>query len=413
MKKAIGLVALVALTFAALAAGQDSRGSANALGIVGARVYTSPGEPPIENGTVIVSNGRMTAVGDRAAVTVPLGAATIAGEGLTVTAGFWNSHVHFSDKQWDNASTLPAAQLARQLEAMLTRYGFTSVFDTGSLLQNTIALRRRITANEIAGPRILTSGEPFAARNGTPYYVRPIQLPELLDPTQASAAARAHLSAGADAIKLHAGAIVDRDRDLWVAIDVGLVQAVVAEAHASGKFVLAHPQYLDGLRHAVDGGVDVLLHVTELLDQWPKELLARAIAQRIAMVPTLKLLASPEFPKRRQNLLRQVREFREAGGEILFGTDVGFIPDYDPAEEYVSMQLAGMSGHDILRSLTIAPARRFAAAEQTGRIAVGADADLVVLEGDPIADVRNFVRVRHTIRAGRVIYSNGRGPLQR
>ncbi len=115
----------------------------------------------------------------------------------------------------------------------------------------------------------------------------------------------------------------------------------------------------------------------------------------------------------RVDLLQQVREFHEAGGEILFGTDVGFIPDYDPAEEYVSMQLAGMSGHDILRSLTSAPARRFTGAEQTGRIAVGADADLVVLEGDPIADVRNFVRVRHTIRAGRVIYSNGRGPSQR
>ena len=131
------------------------------------------------------------------------------------------------------------------------------------------------------------------------------------------------------------------------------------------------------------------------------------------MFPTLKLLASPEFPKRRQNLLRQVRDFREAGGEILFGTDVGFIPDYDPTEEYVSMQQAGMSAHDILRSLTIAPAGRFARGQQTGRITPGADADLVVLEGDPIADVRNFVRVRYTIRAGRVIYSNSKGPLQR
>ena len=156
----------------------------------------------------------------------------------------------------------------------------------------------------------------------------------------------------------------------------------------------------------------MLLHVTELLDQWPEELLARAIARRIAMIPTLKLLASPEFPNARQNLLRQVREFREAGGEILFGTDVGFIPDYDPAEEYVSMQLAGMSGHDILRSLTSAPARRFVAAEQTGRIAVGADADLVVLE-EIRSPTSTFVRVRHTIRAGRVIYSNGKGPSQR
>jgi len=127
---------------------------------------------------------------------------------------------------------------------------------------------------------------------------------------------------------LHAGAIVDRDRDVWVAISVGLVRAVTDEAHRQGKFVLAHPQYLDGLRNSVDGGVDVLSHVTELLDEWPPDLLARAVERRIALVPTLKLLAPPDS-RRRPSLLRQVRDYHQAGGEILFGTDVGFVPDYD------------------------------------------------------------------------------------
>ena len=102
---------------------------------------------------------------------------------------------------------------------------------------DTLALRRRITANEIAGPRILTSGEPFTARNYSLLHQADSTAGAARPEASVCSGTRA-LSAGADAIKLHAGAIVDRDRDLWVAIDVGLVQAVVAEAHASGKFVL-------------------------------------------------------------------------------------------------------------------------------------------------------------------------------
>jgi hypothetical protein len=53
--------------------------------------------------------------------------------GLTITAGFWNSHVHFFERKWANAATIPAPELTRQLQEMLTRYGFTSVFDLGSM----------------------------------------------------------------------------------------------------------------------------------------------------------------------------------------------------------------------------------------------------------------------------------------
>ena len=277
---------------------------AGPLALVGGTVYVNPGEEPLPDGVVLIEKGRITAVGSTASTRIPRRTQVINCSGLTIVPGFWNSHVHFTDAQWENAASLSAEQLARQLEAMLTRWGFTTVFDTGSLLSNTLVLRRRIESGEILGPRILTAGEPFAAVNGTPYYIKPFQLPELVDAAQAAAAASTRLSAGADAVKLHAGAIVDRDRDLWVAISVDLVRAVAGEAHRQGRFVLAHPQYLDGLRNSVDGGVDVLLHVTELLDEWPRDLLAKAIERRVGLVPTLKLLA-PRDSRRRPNLLRQ------------------------------------------------------------------------------------------------------------
>jgi imidazolonepropionase-like amidohydrolase len=395
---------LVVLSIGAITLAQE-RPSNDAVAIVGARVYTSPDAPVLSDATVVVAGGEIRAVGQRESVRIPAGTRVIDGSGLTVTAGFWNNHVHFTDRQWDNAASLRTDQLSRQIAQMLTRYGYTTVFDTGSLLSNTLALRRRVESGEVPGPRILTAGEPFTARDGTPYYVKPIRLPELLTEPQARDAVRNHIAAGADAIKLHAGAILDKERDVRIAVPLDLVRAVTVEAHRLGKPVLAHPQYLDGLSVSVHGGVDVLVHVTELVERWPHDLLARAVKQNMALVPTLKLLAGMQVTTKQTNLLRQVSEYRAAGGEILFGTDVGFIPDYDPQEEYLLMQQAGMSGRDILRALTVAPSTRFRPAARTGQIAVGYEGDLVVLGGDPAQDARNFARVRATVRGGAVIFA--------
>jgi imidazolonepropionase-like amidohydrolase len=97
----------------------------------------------------------------------------------------------------------------------------------------------------------------------------------------------------------------------------------------------------------------------------------------------------------------QLRDWVRAGGEVLFGTDLGAV-EYDPTPEYVLMSQAGMSFPEILESLTTAPSRRFGG---DARIAPGLPADLVVFAGDPADDIRALARVRYTIRGGRVIYA--------
>ena len=92
------------------------------------------------------------------------------------------------------------------------------------------------------------------------------------------------------------------------------------------------------------------------------------------------------------------------GGRILFGTDVGYIEDYDPTDELDAMSAAGLTWQVILASLTTNPATRFREAARRGKIAVGMDGDLAVLARDPTADVRAFADVRYTIRAGRIIF---------
>jgi len=101
--------------------------------------------------------------------------------------------------------------------------------------------------------------------------------------------------------------------------------------------------------------------------------------------------------------MAQTSAVADLGGELLFGTDVGYMTDYDPTDEFIFLRRAGLSAMQILTMLTTAPAARFGPGG-TGRIGPGMTADVVVLDGDPTQDVRAFAKVRMTMRDGRVIY---------
>jgi imidazolonepropionase-like amidohydrolase len=90
---------------------------------------------------------------------------------------------------------------------------------------------------------------------------------------------------------------------------------------------------------------------------------------------------------------------------VLFGTDVDYMTDTDPSQEYELMALAGMSPMQILASLTTTPAERWNEAHRRGRLAPGMDADIVVLNDDPARSVRHFANVKCTLRGGKVIFA--------
>jgi imidazolonepropionase-like amidohydrolase len=116
----------------------------------------APDAPPIENAWVLIDGGRIEAVGD-ASAPQPAGVpANPACSGGAITAGYQNSHVHLTDVPFAGAAAKPAAELAQALSRMLTRYGFTTVVDTGSIVEDTVAVRERIERGEIDGPAILT-----------------------------------------------------------------------------------------------------------------------------------------------------------------------------------------------------------------------------------------------------------------
>lgn len=403
---------------AAAACGQRPAHVAGSATLVfaGARVYPSPTAAAMENAVVVVQDGRIRAVEPGQAYRPSSDAQVIDARGRVLTAGFWNSHVHFIEQHWQQSASAPAEVLAAHLRRMLIRHGFTSAIDTGSYWHVTDALRRRIEAGEVRGPRILTAGEILFPRNGAPppevfkgLSVMSGTMPEIGTPDEGAAVTRAKCDQGADLIKVY---LATWWRQPAVRLTTATVQAVTAEARRRGRPVLAHPSDLAGIETAIAGGVDVLVHTTAPAGPWPDTLAARLRQHGIALVPTLKLwraelvregVPAATAERIQRTAVDQLRAFVRAGGEVLFGTDVGYMQDDDPHEEYALMAAAGMSGRQILASLTTAPAARFARGKQTAIIAPGEIADLVLLDGDPIDDVTAFRRVILVVQGGRVI----------
>jgi imidazolonepropionase-like amidohydrolase len=407
---------LVALLAAGCGATPEPRsGSAKStMALVGGRVQPDPEATVIPDGVVLIADGRITAVGRRTEVAVPSGATVIDCTGGTVTAGFWNSHVHFTGSWAEAADSAPAGRLADGVQAMLTSYGVVHAVDTGSRLANTLALRRRVEAGEIPGPSIRTAGSGFVPEGGSPYYILPARLPELRETAQTAALVNGELDGGADLVKLFTGSWARRDAIVVMPVD--LVHAATDAAHRRSKLVIAHPSNSAGARAAIEGGVDILAHTfpTELDRRpWDRALPGMMRERGMALIPTLKLwpyelrkagLPAPVIDAVLGNGQAQLRAFADLGGQVLFGTDVGYMTDYDPTDEYVYMREAGLSYARILTALTTAPAARFGATARTGRLAPGLDADVVVVDGSPAEDIRALGRVRATLRGGRVIY---------
>jgi imidazolonepropionase-like amidohydrolase len=294
------------------------------------------------------------------------------------------------------------------MQEMLTRWGFTTVWDLGSDPSDSLPLRRRVDAGEVLGPNIFLLGSIFP-RNGHPAYLpADMQLPEAAEPDASAKMAGSYLDMGLDGIKLFTGAFKGEDKPV-VNMDVAVAKAAVDVAHARGRLVFAHPQNKTGVDTVIAAGVDVMAHTAPApgYAQYTPEQLAQFKSQGTALIPTLSLYTTVVLDPRvtaqiTAVTVNQLRQFAENGGPVLFGTDVGFIKIYDTSLEYELMHRA-LSERQVLASLTTNPAAYFEAAKK-GKVETGFDADLVVLDGDPLADVRNLAKVAFTIRAGQVIY---------
>ncbi|HWW60234.1 MAG TPA: hypothetical protein VN181_02605, partial [Thermoanaerobaculia bacterium] len=144
---------------------------------------------------------------------------------------------------------------------------------------------------------------------------------------------------------------------LFLPVPEGVLAAAVNEAHRAGKPVFVHPSTTADVMNAIGAGVDVIAHTTPHSESWTRS--------GLALTPTLSLWKSYarhdriSMQDRVVNAsIAQLRTWRDSGGQVLFGTDLGAV-DPDPGEEYALMAQAGMTITDILASLTTTPTARF------------------------------------------------------
>lgn len=384
----------------------------------GTTVYPGPGEPALRNARIVISNGLIQSVSKQ-----PGKSSAQASEcnGGIVLAGFQNSHVHFTGDQFDHAK--PAQELNSALADMLTRYGYTTVVDIASDRDNTLALRARIDKGELRGPRILTAGLPIFPHEGLPIYIshlpKPLldKLPQPSSVEETLKTLRENFAAGVDATKLFVA--TPQGKGDIKRMTPEIAQAAAKETHQRGELVFAHPTDFAGVQAAIDAKVDILAHPPlGAPAPWPEQLLKQAKDAGMSMVPTLKLLQY-ELKKDRvpadvadkivAESVKEFGKFAAIGGQVLFGTDVGYMTDFDPTLEYELMATAGMTPMQILASLTTTPALLWQEQARRGRLATGMQADIVVLNSDPMKAAKSFSDIRCVIRGGEVIYSEKAG----
>jgi Amidohydrolase family len=254
---------------------------------------------------------------------------------------------------------------------MLTRWGFTSVFDLGSIRENTMRIRDCIESGEVPGPRIRSTGDALLPPGIVPseqilrvigFMANPF--PGVADASQAAAAAKGLLEKGVDGLKLHSLS------------DESVIRAAVAEGHRAGKPVFAHPgNGIEGLLAAVRRGVSLVAHTTPQSGPWDETVVATMKEGGLAIIPTLQIwryLRRHDRISTQEQVVAmstgQLRAWVAAGGTMLFGTDLGAGPD-DPTEEYALLADAGLTFAQVVASLTTAPARGFGDGERLGRVA--------------------------------------------
>jgi imidazolonepropionase-like amidohydrolase len=375
----------------------------------GGRLLDGTGTAARERTVVRIAAGRVVEVAD-ASGTVPDGAIDVSG--LTVMPGLVDVHTHVISDASRAPGFGPASELhgelprpralghyllAKSAQAFLEA-GVTTVRDVGSMDDEAIALRTAVDLGIVPGPRILSCGRIVAATSpggrifGTMYR-------EADGADDMRRAVREQFRRGADFVKVMAtGArsVVREDPEPAQLTRVEL-NAIVDEAHRMGYRVAAHAEGLDGARMAIEEGVDTVEHGLSL--HRAPELLDRMAQQGTVLVPTLTTFHdlaerfADHFPA---VLVEQARRQLEesyltlmaahsAGVTLAMGFDSG--PSGANASELVRMVEGGLSADEALAAAT-GNGGRALGLEDVGVLRPGSVADVLVVDGDPIADPR-------------------------
>ena len=395
----------------------DPPAAAGRLWLTGGRLFDGTGAPPREAAGVLVEDGRILAVG-AASDGVPEGARTIELAGRTLMPGLIDAHAHLKA---DRPTPEPGAEplwpgidghlLAADLRETLRR-GITTVRDVGSYGEVVVEARQAMRYGAFRGPRVLTCGRIVSATApGGRWFSGMYREADGADDVRR--AVREQLRLGADFIKVMttgARSVELEDPDP-MQLTRAEVAALVEESHRQGYRVAAHCEGIAGTELAIEEGVDTIEHGMYLCDRM--DLLERMAAAGQMLVPTLSCFYgvagragaigsddtagdsapvasecwSPLLVELAEHNLAQadrtLRAAREAGVPLAVGHD--WHPFWNTQIEIRRMIAHGLSAAEALSAATAGSARALGLDEHVGTVTVGKLADLLVIDGDPLA----------------------------
>jgi imidazolonepropionase-like amidohydrolase len=381
--------------------------------LTGVRVIDGMGNNPVENQSILIDDSIIKWIGKEQDRNNPgESIEKINLQGKTLLPGLIDCHVHILYNPDPAAYLSPVPFQAQRDLLNSTHYarktleaGFTTIRDMMAPNEMIFALRDSIAAGEIEGPRILAAGKCITITGGHGTQFGAGGFIEADGEQEVLKAVRSQIKAGADLIKIMATRpALSKPFYGREAYQVHEMRAGVDEAHRAGVKVAAHcHSIVSGVKNAIRAGVDSIEHSAPL----DNEAMDLMLEHGTYMVPTLSVSAGLQecidqqlFPypsgalKRALELAQEttqaVSEAYKRGVKIALGTDASMPNVFhgNNAREFELMVACGLSPMQALVAGTMNAAQNLGKENEIGTISVGKLADLVVVDGDPLKDIR-------------------------
>jgi imidazolonepropionase-like amidohydrolase len=404
--------------------------------IFAGRLIDVPGKAVRGLSTIVVDNGRIVSV-ENGQVAAPAGAQVIDLSTKTVLPGLIDSHVHLSSDRGGEQALLadvrddsPLHAFETQMNGMKTlRAGFTTVRNLGDDGGMTLSLREAVKRGWVMGPRIVDAAQSISTTGGhmdgrgalnddlvAKWQPSPENLCDSVESCRR--VVRRQIDRGADVIKFATTGGVNSGTGLATRMFEDEARALVETAHAYGRKVAVHAHGADGIKLALRAGADSIEHGTVMDD----EIVQAMKRQGTYYVPTLSTVNgylerlakdpnayTPDVRKQidwRIGITGQsLQKAYPAGVRIAYGTDAGVSKHGRNADEFELLVKFGMPPVEALKAATVNAADLLGLANEIGTIETGKSADIIAVEGDPLADVTVLKKVDFVMARGEVVKS--------
>jgi len=382
----------------------------------------------VDKPLVIVTDGRIAAVGTQGSLQVPEGAKRIDLGNRTLLPGLIDMHVHLTslaeiggyngfkhtDSFW---SAVSVGNALKTIDA-----GFTTVRNVGADQFQDIGLKEAIDGGWAVGPRIVPAAYAIGATGGhcdsnalPPQYDRQ-EASVINSPDEARAKVRWLHKYGAEVIKICAtgGVFSLGDSVGGQQLTFEEMKAIADEAHMLHLKVAAHAHGDEGIKTAILAGIDTIEHCSLASDETIKLAIQHHTWFDMDIYNDDYILATgtsngteqESLDKEKMIGLKQRQTFQravKAGLPMTFGTDAGVYPHGDNAKQFAKMVEWGMTPLQAIQAATLNAAQALGRESDVGAIAVGRYGDMIAVEGDPLANVRTLEHVDVVIKGGAVV----------